>query len=229
MKTELTIKAIQEYVKDKNGKAIKDLYVNSFGFDDVFTEEDTYMDYFKSDEYLKSHLTDKNIESITKKVSSNIEFDHYLLTHNLQIVANDFIRNLPNRINEDLEAHNYDSVITKSRTLIESVCKLILQEKASNDNTFSQLVTKCKESIGIQKERPNDKNSYEGLINQFEGGINTIVQAIGKLRNDYSDAHGSITRAIIEKRYAVLIANTSITIAEYLLETYENMKDSQSV
>ena len=222
MKKEIIIKAIKKHVKDFNGIDLKSFY-EELGFDDVYTVDDSYMDYFKSDDYLKSHITENNIEAITNKIITKIDFDSYLITKEIHKISLDYVKNLPNRIKEDLDNNNYDSIITKSRTLVESVCKFIISDETSTkDIDFTQLVKICKEKIGIDTDnlRTNDKESYTGLIKQFEGGLNSIIQALGKLRNSHSDAHGSITRAVIEKRYAVLIANIAIAFSEYLLETF---------
>ena len=220
MKKEIIIKAIKKHVKDFNGIDLKSFY-EELGFDDVYTVDDSYMDYFKSDDYLKSHITENNIEAITNKIITKIDFDSYLITKEIHKISLDYVKNLPNRIKEDLDNNNYDSVITKSRTLIESVCKFIISDATSTKEVdFTQLVSNCKKKLGIDKLKTDDKESFAGLINQFEGGLNSIIQALGKLRNSHSDAHGSITRAVIEKRYAVLIANIAIAFSEYLLETF---------
>lgn len=61
------ISAIQVYVKDFNGQQVKALYEKDLGFTDVFTEEDNYMDFFKSDTYLERHI-EGNEEEIRKKL-----------------------------------------------------------------------------------------------------------------------------------------------------------------
>lgn len=59
MHKRVLISAIQNHVKDFDGKQIKSFYEKDLGFTDVFTEEDNYMDYFKSEMYLEGHITDK--------------------------------------------------------------------------------------------------------------------------------------------------------------------------
>ncbi|MBO7597922.1 MAG: hypothetical protein J6T70_12855 [Bacteroidales bacterium] len=50
------ISAIQKHVKNFNGKQVKAFYETELGFSDIFTEEDNYMDYFKSEDYLEKHI-----------------------------------------------------------------------------------------------------------------------------------------------------------------------------
>lgn len=78
MNKEILISAIQNHIKDFNGQQVKAFYETGLGFTDVFTEEDNYMDYFKSGMYLEGHIQG-NEEIIQKKlVDSNIEilFNH---------------------------------------------------------------------------------------------------------------------------------------------------------
>jgi len=73
MNKEILISAIQNHIKDFNGQQVKAFYESKLGFTDVFTEEDNYMDYFKSGMYLEGHIQG-NEEIIQKKlVDSNIE------------------------------------------------------------------------------------------------------------------------------------------------------------
>ena len=77
MNTKALISAIQTHVKDLNGQQIKYFYENNLGFTDVFTEEDNYMDFFKSDMYLENHIKDNEdeIENKLKTMNINIEYN----------------------------------------------------------------------------------------------------------------------------------------------------------
>ena len=67
MNNKILISGIQNHIKDFNGQQVKAFYETELGFTDVFTEEDNYMDYFKSDEYLERHI-EGNEEEIRKKL-----------------------------------------------------------------------------------------------------------------------------------------------------------------
>lgn len=67
MNNKILISGIQNHIKDFNGQQVKAFYETGLGFTDVFTEEDNYMDYFKSDEYLERHI-EGNEEVIRKKL-----------------------------------------------------------------------------------------------------------------------------------------------------------------
>gem|GEM_PF-6025607 len=56
MNKKILISAIQNHVNVFNGQQVKAFYESDLGFTDVFTEEDNYMDFFKSNMYLENHI-----------------------------------------------------------------------------------------------------------------------------------------------------------------------------
>ena len=222
MNKEILISAIQNHIKDFNGQEVKAFYETKLGFTDVFTEEDNYMDYFKSDEYLERHITDGNIEKISNIVAKKIDCQHYLISDSFKELLSNYIKTLPNRIQEDLNSNDYDSVITKSRTLIEETCIYIINDETiskSKKGDVGRLYDECKNRLGFPIQSPND---YEKQLNGVFNGLKNATDAIANLRNNFSDAHGNVNnnRPKIEKRYAILIANAAISLSEFLLEAY---------
>ena len=222
MNTKILISAIQNHVKDFDGKQVKAFYESKLGFTDVFTEEDNYMDYFKSDEYLERHIKDGDIERISNVVANQIGCQHYLISDAFKDLLSEYIKTLPNRIQEDLNTNDYDSVITKSRTLIEETCIYIINDETtskSKKGDVGRLFDECKNRLGFPIQSPND---YEKQLNGVFNGLKNATDAIASLRNNFSDAHGNVNncRPKIEKRYAILIANAAISLSEFLLEAY---------
>ncbi|MBP5370054.1 MAG: hypothetical protein J6Z01_16545 [Bacteroidales bacterium] len=87
MNNQIIISAIQNHVKVFNGKQVKDFYENDLGFTDVFTEEDNYMDYFKSDEYLGRHINGNEEEIRKKLVNLHIELSDNQEDEEIKIIA----------------------------------------------------------------------------------------------------------------------------------------------
>lgn len=123
-------------------------------------------------------------------------------TPKVKIITTQYIRELPERIKEDITNKDYDSVITKSRTLLEEVLIFIIEKMTSG--------------------RYKSNGDWDKRVNELLGGLHKIVNAISSMRNMNSDAHGAGSGRInIKKREALLVAHSSMILAEYWLSIYE--------
>lgn len=137
------------------------------------------------------------------------------------IIDMEYIHSLKTRCGEDLANGNYDSVITKSRTLMEEVFLYII-EKAGIDikmnGDLTQYYGKIKEELNLKQSQDVDNR-----INSLFSGLERIVRAVAELRNKTSDSHGAgQKRYAIREHEARLVMNSSITICEYILSIYKN-------
>jgi len=132
-----------------------------------------------------------------------------------------YIRGLTERVDDDFIKKNYDSVITKSRTLLEEVILYILEKAGASipeSGNLIKLYVVCKQVLGIQQQREWDKR-----VNEMLSGLEKIVQAISGMRNINSDAHGAGSKRIAIRDYeSKLIVNATITLCEYLLSIFES-------
>ena len=140
----------------------------------------------------------------------------------VKIVTNQYIRELPFRINDDLTNKDYDSVITKSRTLLEEVLIYIIEKKTSECyKSKGDLVRIYQDATDLLNMR--QKEEWDKRINELLGALHKLVNAISSMRNMNSDAHGAGQRRItIKKREALLVAHSSMILAEYCLSVFEN-------
>lgn len=143
----------------------------------------------------------------------------------VKIVTYQYIQELPERIKDDLKNKDFDSVVTKSRTLLEEVFIYIIEkstkERYSSKGNIQLIYAEVKDLLNIKPQGDWDKRVCD-LIN----GINKIVDAIGSMRNMNSDAHGVGQRRIdIREREARLIASSAIMISEYMLSIYLKDRD----
>ncbi len=147
--------------------------------------------------------------------------DPIIATHKVKIVNVPYIQSLTKRVEEDLANKNYDSVVTKSRTLLEEVILHILEKTGLNipeNGNLIKLYVACKQVLGIQQQREWDKR-----VNEMLSGLEKIVQAISRMRNMNSDAHGAGSKRIAVRDYECkLIVNATITLCEYLLSLFES-------
>ena len=127
-----------------------------------------------------------------------------------------YVRGLAERCKEDLLSGKYDSVITKSRTIIEEVLIYILEknhEPVTAKGDIGKLYNQVKNKLNMQQ-----RGEYDKRVNSLLSGLEKIVDAIASMRNLNSDAHGAGSNRIqIQEREARLAMNSAITFCEYLL------------
>jgi hypothetical protein len=129
---------------------------------------------------------------------------------------NTYLKSLVNRIQSEIDTSNYDSAVTKSRTLLEeSFCYAIEQagETPDANGKIKNLHNQAKSLYNMHQNADVDKR-----INDLLSGLDKIVSAIAEMRNETSDAHGvGSKRIVIKGHHARLIANAAVTVAEFLL------------
>jgi hypothetical protein len=66
------------------------------------------------------------------------------------------------------------------------------------------------------------KSEWDKRVNELLGGLHKLVSAISSMRDMNSDAHGvGSSRINIRKSEALLVANSSMMLAEYWLSVFE--------
>jgi hypothetical protein len=112
-----------------------------------------------------------------------------------------------------------DGAITSARTLLETVCKRILDEAGE---TYSD-----KENLpGLYKAVATKLNiapsqHTEEAFKRILGGATSVVEGLGSLRNKIGDAHGQGGKPIRPgARHAQLAVNLAGTMATFLIETW---------
>ena len=134
----------------------------------------------------------------------------------INTIDRSYIKDMANRAQEDIILGNFDSALTKARTLLEEVFCWAIERKgeqpsSSGDagNLFSQV--KC--LYNIHADRTMDRRICD-LVN----GLNKIVDSIGQMRNKQGDAHGvGASRVNIEDYHARLAVNAAANVADFVL------------
>lgn len=158
-------------------------------------------------------------------VLCSIGEDPVIIASKVKVVTYQYIRELPDRIKDDIEAHDYDSVVTKSRTLLEEVLIYIIEktthERFKSNGDLMLMYNEVRNILGIKQQKDWDKR-----VNELLGSIYNIVNVIASMRNMNSDAHGAgCGRIQIHQREAMLIANSAVMIAEYWLSIFNKEKE----
>lgn len=113
--------------------------------------------------------------------------------------------------------------ITLARTLLESVCKYILDEegiKYKPDTDLPKLWALCAEELNLSPSQHNEK-TFKAIL----GNCQSIVNYLGTLRNRLSDSHGQGKRPIKPlRRHAELAVNLSGSMTSFLVSTWQAKK-----
>lgn len=112
-----------------------------------------------------------------------------------------------------------EGAITAARTLLESVCKHILDEGGGVYGERDDLPKLYSETAKLLNLAPSQHT--EEAFKQVLGGCHSVVQGLGTLRNRISDAHGQGKRPIRPApRHAQLAVNLAGAMATFLIETW---------
>jgi Abortive infection C-terminus len=113
--------------------------------------------------------------------------------------------------------------ITAARSLLESTCKLILDERkikytrsASLPELFTQITTEMEIS-------PTQQSTES--FRKITGGCKTIVDSLSAIRNELGDSHGKGNLAVRPApRHAELAVNLAGAVSKFLVQTSEGRR-----
>lgn len=122
----------------------------------------------------------------------------------------------------DRRVDDPDGAITAARTLLETVCKHILdlQKVAYNSKKIEihELYKLVAKELNLSPDQHN-----EAVFKQILGGCSAIVSGLGTLRNRLGDAHGQgKVSAKPSPRHAELAVNLAGSMAIFLVSTWQS-------
>jgi hypothetical protein len=118
-----------------------------------------------------------------------------------------------------------EGAITTARTLLETVCKYILDQAAVQYEDDADL-PKLYRIVASHLNLSPGQHSEE-IFKRILGGCVSIVEGLGTLRNKLSDSHGKgIKRVKPDTRHAELAVNLAGSMATFLIETWEHRQTS---
>lgn len=129
----------------------------------------------------------------------------------------------------DLVRKMYDEnpteAIGKSKEILESVCKTILEsngQSVKNSVNMRELIKETLKVLDIEESLKEIDSKADKIIKQILGNLNGLYGGIIELRNYYGSGHGRSENFIgLSKRHAKLAVGLSLTLARYFLETSE--------
>lgn len=116
-----------------------------------------------------------------------------------------------------------DGAITSARTLLESVCKTILDDmkvEYPHDSDLPKLYWLTAEQLNLAPSQHTEQ-----VFKQILGSCQAVVEGLGTLRNRLGDAHGQGKKPVKPaSRHAELAVNLAGTMATFLVSTWEYNK-----
>lgn len=116
--------------------------------------------------------------------------------------------------------------ITLARTLLEDVCRWLLEEIGENAGEHDDLPALYRKLAKGLKLAPDDHS--EQVFKQILGSCQQVVEQLGALRNKLGDAHGGRRKAKPASRHAELAVNLAGSMATFLVSTWEARKESEA-
>lgn len=153
---------------------------------------------------------------IIRKLGSTIS----VAAPSVKTIDRSYITDLSDRAMKDVIDGNYDSAITKSRTLLEEVFCYVIEKKGeepSESGDVGKLYNQVKQLYNMHQSKDMDKR-----INGLLSGLEKILSAIAEMRNKGSDSHGVGAKRInIAEHHARLFVNSAMTMADFVLAVSE--------
>jgi len=124
----------------------------------------------------------------------------------------------------DRRVSDPEGAITAARTLLESVCKHVLEDAGidyAEDADLPKLWASAADCLNLAPHQHQEK-----LFKAILGNCQSIVNSIGALRNKIGDAHGTGRRPVKPKaRHAELTVNLAGAMAAFLVATQRDRRD----
>lgn len=128
-----------------------------------------------------------------------------------------------NRIRDALTS-DPPAAISSSKNLIESLFRIIL-DSAQIDHEpkedIPQLYRKVAVLLELKAESVPSSARGSETSQQILRTLVTTVQSLAELRNELGIAHGKSTRSVALARHARLALNATVTITEFVLDTWQ--------
>jgi Abortive infection C-terminus len=112
-----------------------------------------------------------------------------------------------------------EGAITSARTLLETVCKRVLDQAGIEYSDKDDLPALYRAVATKLKIAPSQHT--EETFRRILGGATSVVEGLGSLRNKIGDAHGQGKKLVRPSaRHAQLAVNMAGTMATFIVETW---------
>lgn len=138
--------------------------------------------------------------------------------------SSDYIEQMT-QVMDSAVKNNPTEAIGKAKELIESCCKTILDNLKltyQSNIELSQLIDVVINQLKLSPKNIPDTTKEIVAIKSLLGNLRAIASNMAILRNAYGSGHGKTASFVgLESRHAKLAVGCSITLVNFLWETYE--------
>ena len=146
-----------------------------------------------------------------------------LSTETIKNIDNKYIKKLKGQALDVIKNGDYDSAITKSRTMLEEVFIYGIETKNVKVDAKGNIIKLYTQFKTIYSLTSN--SDLDIRVNDLLSGFNKIVDSISRMRDINSDSHGAGSRRIaIDYDVALLYVNSAITLSNFFLSIVEKNK-----
>ena len=108
-----------------------------------------------------------------------------------------------------------EGAITAARSLVESVCKHVLEESGEQFNDWDNIYRQTSQLLNLAPDQQSEQS-----FRQLSGACNSIVGSLNEIRNRFGDAHGrGSSDAVPSARHAELAVNVAASLAIFIIRT----------
>ncbi|MGL4946593.1 MAG: abortive infection family protein [Cetobacterium sp.] len=178
------------------------------------------------DEYIKklNQILEGDNLKIKKQSKSNLilikinEIENKIMKDELKskdILTLSYIEEQIQKIQNKILNEDYSGAITNSKTLLEQVVRDLstILESEYLDNNFKKSFDNLRSKMNLEP-----KNYKIDSFRKIISGLASSLDGVIEIRNKCSDGHSRMYNP--EKHHAKLCANASLTISEFLVESY---------
>lgn len=119
------------------------------------------------------------------------------------------------------------AAIASSKELVESVCKVVLDdygvEYGKNDDLLD-LYKSAAKALNLNAESVPDNRKGSEAAQRALRSLSTAVQSLAELRNQLGTGHGRNKRSAALTRHARLAFNAASGVAEFMLDTWHERR-----
>jgi|GEM_PF-2983434 len=122
------------------------------------------------------------------------------------------------------------TTISASKNLLETLFTLVLEERsvAFKDTRLPRKYGAVSKALGIEGASIPESEKATNAVDTVLGALTDIVTALGQIRNDTGTDHGGTVSIEVEQKFARLQFNAAVTVAEFVAETWQAVREKGS-